>query len=105
MWLYAAPGEHLIQLKSRTSATPGQTSLTDYPNLNDFIVWKDNYGMRCGIDAGSSSYWATLDVPETVGIMHGIKIHTRKFTRLYSKKSPESGCMVLTVISQLEALA
>lgn len=33
--------------------------LETYPNLNDFIVWKDNHGMRCGIDSGSSSEWAT----------------------------------------------
>lgn len=33
--------------------------LTDYPNVNDFIVWKDNFGMECGSDENSTYYDAT----------------------------------------------
>ena len=33
--------------------------LSNYPTVNDFIVWKDNLGMLCGSDSGSSYYDAT----------------------------------------------
>lgn len=56
---YAAPGGAPDPTKAQNICYAWSDILTDYPNLNDFIVWKDNYGMRCGIDAGSSSYWAT----------------------------------------------
>lgn len=33
--------------------------LSDYPTVNDFIVWKNNLGMLCGSDSGSSYHDAT----------------------------------------------
>lgn len=33
--------------------------LSDYPSVNDFIVWKNNLGMLCGSDSGSSYNDAT----------------------------------------------
>ena len=67
--------------------------LDNHPNINDFIVWKDNYGMRCGVDSGSSSAWATpgctgdeWDYPRYADLYlkaHTVFTETKPGVRLY----------------------
>lgn len=55
----AIPGGAPDPTKAQNICYAWSDIFIDYPNLNDFIVWKDNYGMRCGVDSGSSSHWVT----------------------------------------------
>ena len=58
----------------------------------NFVIWKDNYGMRCGVDSGSSSYWAT---PECSGDEWDYARYKDLYTKAYtSLKAGVPGCRV-----------